>query len=81
MNAQVTFKLNMFNLETGLSAEALGERIESEIEPMIHQIIKAVAQNESWIFELETRLKEGIPISETAKQVFEANNLSVGEGE
>lgn len=81
MNAQVIFKLGIFNLESDSSAEALGKQIEQEIEPIIQKIIKATAKNRSWIYELETRLKENIPVSENAKQIFEANNISIEEEE
>ena len=76
MNAQVTFLLQVFNLDTELSAEALGRQIEAKIEPMIHQMIKAAAENNGWLgYELETLLKENIPLSENAEAVFEVNNI------
>ena len=81
MNAQITFKLDIFNLETELSAEELGKQMEAKVEPILHQVIKAVSENESWIYELATHLKENIPLSENAKEVFEASNISIGEPE
>ena len=47
MNAQVTFKLDIFNLETELSAEELGKQMEAKVEPILHQVIKSVSENES----------------------------------
>ena len=82
MNAQVTFKLDIFNLETEQSAEALANQIESAIEPIILKTINANAQNGSWVYEFEAFVKENIPVSDTAKQVFEGtNNISIGEHE
>lgn len=81
MNAQVTFKLQIFNLESEISAEELAEILEKKIEPEILQVIKRCAKNGQWVYELETLLKENIPISESAKQVFEASNIQVGGAE
>lgn len=81
MNAQVTFKLDIFNLETEQSVESLANQIESEIEPVILKTIKANAQNGSWIYEFEVFVKENIRVSDTAKQIFDANNILIGEHE
>ena len=77
MNAQVTFRLQIFNLESEISAEEPAENLEEKIEPEILQVIKRWAKNGKWIYELETLLKENIPISESAKKVFEVSDIQV----
>lgn len=76
MNAQVTFILEAYNLETELSAEELAEQIEAKVEPVIQEVIKAAAKNESWISGLETRLKADIQIPDVVMRVFQANDVT-----
>ena len=76
MNAQITFILSVYNLETDLSAEEISEQITAKIEPIVNEIITAAANNEGWISGLETRLEENIAIPEVVRRVFEANNIT-----
>ncbi len=76
MNCRVNFILEAYNLDTELSAEELAKQIEAKVEPIVQQVIKDTAQNESWISGLETRLKEDIQIPDVVMRVFEANDVT-----
>ena len=79
MNAQITFKFSIFNLETDLSAEELGKAIHNLLDAGAKQIIEKNAKNKSWIFDIETFVKDNVPIPENVQEVFDANDIKVGE--
>ena len=79
MNAQITFKFSIFNLETDLSAEELGKAIHDLLDAGSKQIIEKAAKNKSWIYDIETFVKENIAIPENIQEVFDANDIKVGD--
>ena len=79
MNSQITFKFCVFNLETDLSAEELGKAIHDLLDAGSKQIIEKTAKNKSWIFDIETFVKDNIPIPDAVQEVFDANDIKVGE--
>ena len=79
MNSQITFKFSIFNLETDLSAEELGKEIHKLLDAGSKQIIEKAAKNKSWIFDIETFVKDNVPIPDAVQEVFDANDIKVGE--
>ena len=79
MNAQITFKFSIFNLETDLSAEELGKAIHDLLDAGAKKTIEKNAKNKAWIYDIETFLKDNIPIPDTVQEVFEANDIKVGD--
>ena len=79
MNSQITFKFSVFNLETDLSAEELGKAIHDLLDAGSKQIIEKAAKNKSWIFDIETFVKDNVPIPDAVQEVFDANDIKVGE--
>ena len=77
MNSQITFVCKVYNLDSSKSSEEIGVEIERKIDELIGEVINTVADNQSWIYELETFVKDNIELSEQAKLVFDVNDISV----
>ena len=79
MNSQITFRFSVFNLETDLSTEELGKAIHNLLDAGAKQIIEKNAKNKAWIFDIETFVKDNVPIPDAVQEVFDANEIKVGE--
>ena len=79
MNSQITFRFSVFNLETDLSTEELGKAIHNLLDAGAKQIIEKNAKNKAWIFDIETFVKDNVPIPDAVQEVFDANDIKVGE--
>ena len=79
MNSQITFRFSVFNLESDLSTEELGKAIHNLLDAGAKQIIEKNAKNKAWIFDIETFVKDNVPIPDAVQEVFDANDIKVGE--